>query len=124
MIDESTGCQSCGRTTQLGQSELDPGRKTGAAALRSLGMLILVGSITLGLGSSLIFGSAFPNVFLILACAVGGGMHYAGRKMNPHEHSASVAGAVGGVLGGTAIVVGMLVALLVVAIEFFESVFG
>jgi hypothetical protein len=91
-------------------------------------MLILVGSITLGLGSSLIFGSAFPNVSLILACAVGGGMHYAGRKMNPHEHSASVAGAVGGVLGGTAIVVGMLVALLVavlvVVTEFFGSIFG
>jgi len=119
--DDSTECNSCSAPTQLGQSEVDPGRKTGAAALRSMGMLILVGSITLWLGLSLIFGSTFSIIYLIFACAAGGAMHYAGRQMDPHAHSATSRGIVGGAIGGVAIVAGILIALVIAVIAFLEG---
>jgi hypothetical protein len=89
-----------------------------------MGMLILVGSITLWLGLKIVFGATFSNIFLIFACAAGAVMHYAGRKMDPHAHSATSRGIVGGVLGGTAIVVGLIIALVIAVIAFIEGIFG
>jgi hypothetical protein len=122
--DDSTECHSCSATTQLGQSELDPGRKTGAAALRSLGMFILAGSITIWLAWLLLFGSTFPIIYLIFACVVGGGMHYAGRKMDPHAHSATSRGIVGGAVGGIVIVVGFIIAFVLAVLAFIGGIFG
>ena len=51
-------------------------------------------------------------------------MHYAGRKMDPHAHSATVAGAVGGVLGGAAVVFGIFVAVILFFTWLFDDFIG
>lgn len=119
----STFCETCGVPVDPVTQAVTPGRKWAARLLRFLGMAVISASGLLAWvgwdGSSrsdrpVVVGLAFA------ALVMGGGINYAGRRLNPQAGKVTAWGILG-LLGGGAF---FLIAVIVAVLLFMGAVVG
>lgn len=120
---ESTFCEACGAPVDPASRPVTPGRKWAARLLRFLGMTVISASALFTWVAWDAFSRSDRPVFVGLAFVVlvmGGGINYAGRRLNPQAGRVTVWGTLG-LFGGGAV---FLIVMILLAALFLGAVVG
>jgi len=119
---EATFCEACGARVDRAAQPVTPGRKWAARLLRFLGMTVIVAAALItGISWEFWHRTDRPAIagMAVAAVVMGGGINYAGRRLNPQAGKVTAWGVFGGLLGGAG---AFLVAVIVAGLIFFGAV--
>ena len=115
-------CEACGAPVDPARQPVTSGRKWAARLLRFLGTMV-IGFAMIAAWIALDSASGADRMgFIGLAVAamvMGGGINYAGRRVNPHAGRVTISGVLGGLFGVAA---AFLVIILIIGMLFMAAV--